>query len=91
MLKMQIENMKQDKLMIDASCDTNDLIQVVDTHATKYMIDDSLTSYEMESFTFISSELMKVDEPQAANCNAQKDVQRHTTIEVNMNLKVFLL
>jgi hypothetical protein len=41
---MQIEIMKQDKLVIDASYDTNGLIQMVDIYATKDMIDDSLTS-----------------------------------------------
>jgi hypothetical protein len=78
MLTMQIENMKQDKSMVDATCDTNDLMQVVDTDATKDMIDDSLTGYEMESF--INNELMKTsfveDESQAEDVKAQSDTKR---------------
>jgi len=31
--------------MIDASCDKNDLIQVIDIDKKKYMISDSLTSF----------------------------------------------
>jgi hypothetical protein len=53
--------------MVDVTCDTNDLIQMVDvtcdtndlmvdTEATKDMVDDSLTSHEMESY----NELMKI-------------------------------
>jgi hypothetical protein len=51
---------------VDATCDTKDLMQMVnatcdthdsmvDTQATKDIVDDSLTSHEMESY----SELMK--------------------------------
>jgi hypothetical protein len=54
--------------MVDVTCDTHDLI--VDTNATKCMVDDSLTSHEIESY----NELMKIslvdDESQA---EAQSD------------------
>jgi hypothetical protein len=40
--------------MVDVTCDTNDLM--VDTEETKDMVDDSLTSHEMESY----NELMKI-------------------------------
>jgi len=72
---MKIEKVKQDKSMIVSSCDTNDLTQLVDTYATKSVMDDPLARYEMESLTFIKSELMKVifveDESQAKYDKAQ--------------------
>lgn len=75
MFKMKIEKVKQDKSMIVSSCDTNDLTQLVDTYATKSVMDDPLARYEMESLTFIKSELMKVifveDESQAKYDKAQ--------------------
>jgi len=81
---MQIEN------MVDATCDTNDLMQIVDftchtndlmqmgdTYTTKDMIDNSLTSYKMESF--INSKLMKTffveDKSQAEDVKAQNDTK----------------
>jgi hypothetical protein len=77
MLKMKIENKKQDMLMIDASCNTNDLIQVVDID----MIYCSFTSYDMDLFTFIKSELIKIgfdeDKPQEKYCMAKNSMSEY--------------
>ena len=48
MLTIQIENMKQDKPMLDATCNTNDLTQVINKSKTKDMSDDSLTNNEIK-------------------------------------------
>jgi hypothetical protein len=54
--------------MVNATCDTHDLM--VDTQATKDMIDDSLTSYEMESYSKLMKESLVENESQA---EAQSD------------------
>ena len=85
MLKMQIENKKQDMLMIDASCNTNDLIQVVDID----MIYCSFTSYDMDLFTFIKSELIKIgfdeDKPQEKYC-----MEKNSMSEYELEKKIML-
>jgi hypothetical protein len=35
--------------MLDVTCDTNDLMEIVDKKVTKDIVDDSLTSHKMES------------------------------------------
>lgn len=85
MLKMKIENKKQDMLMIDASCNTNDLIQVVDID----MIYCSFTSYDMDLFTFIKSELIKIgfdeDKPQEKYC-----MEKNSMSEYELEKKIML-
>ena len=59
--------------MIDLTCDTHNLM--VDTKPTKDIIEDSLTSHEMESY----SELMKMSHK-----------KKHRVIEAVINVKLNL-
>ena len=62
---------------VDATCDTHNLIKMVGIDAIKYMVDDFLSDYRMESF--INSELMKTNfieyESQVEDFKAQNDTK----------------
>jgi 6-phosphogluconate dehydrogenase (decarboxylating) len=71
-----IEKEKQIENMVDATCTTNDLIQmvddtcdtndlVVDAETTKYMVDNSLTSHDMKSYSKVIKISLVEDESQA--------------------------
>jgi hypothetical protein len=60
--------------MVDVTCDTHDLM--VDTKATKDMVDDSLTSHEMESY----NELMKIS---LVEDESQEEARSDTKSSIN--------
>jgi hypothetical protein len=75
--------------MVDATCDTIDLMQIadvtfdtndlmVDIEATQYMVDDSLTSHEMESY----NELMKIS---FVEDESQEEERSDTRNNINEN------
>jgi hypothetical protein len=83
--------------MVDVTCDTNDLIQMVeficdtndpmvDTEETKYIVDDSLTSHEMESYNELINISFIQDESQEEARSTTKNNISETKLEFYFNV-----